>query len=98
MVGEAIGIGLCLLLWGAKAYLATRYVIKFRIAGEERWAWKRGTPDWVTLAMPWLQFLSWVVLLGLIAWWVFHAVRGIAAIALATSFSPGIAPRCPSFA
>ena len=43
MVGEATGVVLCLLLWGARAFLAAKYQVKYRVAGEIRWAWKRGT-------------------------------------------------------
>jgi hypothetical protein len=72
MVGEATGVGLCLFLWGARAYLAAKYMVKSTIGGEMRRAWKHGTPDWVTRILPWLEFLGWVALLGSIAWWVFH--------------------------
>jgi hypothetical protein len=82
MVGEAIGVGLCLLLWGTRAYLAAKYMVKYRVGGEGRRGWKHGVPDWVTRIMPWLEFLGWVALLGSIAWWVFHptSVGGAAAL------------------
>jgi hypothetical protein len=72
MVGGAVGIGLCLLLWGTRAYLAAKYVVKYRVGREYRRAWKHGTPDWVTRVAPWLEFLGWVALLASIAWWVLH--------------------------
>jgi len=72
MVGGAVGIGLCLLLWGTRAYLAAKYVVKYRVGREYRRAWKGGTPDWLTRVMPWLEFLGWVALLASIAWWVLH--------------------------
>jgi hypothetical protein len=72
MVGEAVGVGVCLFLWGTRAYLTAKYAIKLKAGGEERREWKHGTPDWVTRIMPWLEFLGWVALLGCIAWWVFH--------------------------
>ena len=34
MLAEAVGIGLCLLLWGTRAYLAAKYVVKSRIGRE----------------------------------------------------------------
>jgi hypothetical protein len=82
MAGEAIGVGLCLFLWGTRAYLAAKY--KCRIAGQARRAWRLGTPDWITRIMPWLEFLGWVALLGSVAWWVFHptSVGGAAALKL----------------
>jgi len=72
MVGEAIGIAVCLLLWGTRAFLASKYQVKYRVAGEPRWAWKRGTPDWIARAVPWLEFVGWVALLGAIACWALH--------------------------
>jgi len=72
MLAETVGIGLCLLLWGTRAYLAAKYVVKYRIGREYRRAWKEGTPDWITRVMPWLEFLGWVALLASIAWWVLH--------------------------
>jgi hypothetical protein len=72
MLAEAAGIGLCLLLWGTRAWLSAKYVVKYRMGGEARRAWRHGTPDGVTRIMPWLEFLGWVALLGSIAWWVFH--------------------------
>jgi hypothetical protein len=97
MVGEVVAVGVCLLLWGARAYLATKYVIRYRVAGERRWAWRRGTPDWITRAMPWLEFLSWIALLGFIAWWVLSPVHVMAVAPLARCFSPDAALRCHSF-
>jgi hypothetical protein len=78
MVGEVVGVSVCLVFWGTKAYLATKYRIKCRIGGEDRWAWRHGTPDWVTRVMPWVEFLGWVALLGFIACWLFHAVPVVA--------------------
>ena len=72
MVGEAVGVGVCLLLWGTRACLAAKYVVKYRVGRERRRAWKPGTPDWVARITPWLQFLAWVALLGCFAWWIFH--------------------------
>jgi hypothetical protein len=72
MVGEAVGAGVCLLLWGTRACLAAKYVLKYRTGREHRRTWKSGTPEWVTRIMPWLEFLGWVALLGCLAWWVFH--------------------------
>ena len=72
MAGEAVGVVLCLLLWGTRAYLAAKYVVKFRIGRGCHRTWKRGTPDWVTRIMPWLEFLGWVALLASVAWWVLH--------------------------
>ena len=68
MVGEAAGIALCVLLWGARAYVTARYRVRYRFAGKVRWIWKQGTPDWITRAAPRLEFLSWVAVLGLLAW------------------------------
>ena len=82
MAGEATGVVLCLLLWGAWAFLASKYQVKYSVAGEIRWAWKRGTPDWITRAAPWLEFVGWVALLGAIACWALHAVPVIAGMAL----------------
>jgi hypothetical protein len=82
MVGEAVGVGVCLLLWGTRAWLGARYVVKQKVGQEKRRAWKPGTPDWVTQTMPWLEFLSWVALLGCIAWWVLHPVSVGGAMAL----------------
>ena len=70
MLAEAVGVGLCLLLWGTRAYLAAKYVVKSGIDGKDRRAWKGGTPDWIVRVMPWLEFLGWVALLASIAWWV----------------------------
>jgi hypothetical protein len=72
MVGEAVGVGVCLLLWGTRACLAAKYVLKYRTGREARRGWKPGTPEWVTRIMPWLEFLGWVALLGCLAWWVLH--------------------------
>lgn len=72
MLAEAVGIGLCLLLWGTRAYLAAKYVVRSGIDGKDRRAWKGGTPDWIPRVMPWLEFLGWVALLASIAWWVLH--------------------------
>jgi hypothetical protein len=80
MVGEAVGITLLLLPWVARAYVVAKYRIKHMAAGKVRWAWKRGTPDWVTRAMPWLEFLSWAALLGFIAWWLLRPVPVMAGI------------------
>jgi hypothetical protein len=79
MLGEAVGIGLCLLLWGTRAYLAVKYVVKYRVGREYRRTWKHGTPDWVTRVAPWLEFLGWVALLGSIAWWVLHPASVVGA-------------------
>jgi hypothetical protein len=72
MLAETAGIGLCLLLWGTRAYLAAKYVVRPGINGKGRRAWKGGTPEWLTRVMPWLEFLGWVALLASIAWWVLH--------------------------
>jgi hypothetical protein len=79
MVGEAVAVTVCLLLWGARACLAAKYVLKYRMGGEDRRAWKPGTPGWVIRIMPWLEFLGWVVLLGCIAWWVLRPVPVVGA-------------------
>ena len=80
MLAETVGIGLCLLLWGTRAYLAVKYVVKYRVGREYRRTWKRGTPDWVTRVAPWLEFLGWVALLGSIAWWVLHLASVVGAM------------------
>jgi len=80
MLGEAVGIGLCLLLWGTRACLSAKYVVKFRIGREYRRTWKRGTPDWVTRVAPRLEVLGWVALLGSIAWWVLHLASVVGAM------------------
>ncbi len=67
MVGEAAGIALCVLLWGARVYVAAKYPVRYTLAGKVRRGWKQGTPDWITRAAPWLEFLSWVAFLGLLA-------------------------------
>ncbi len=80
MVGEAVGIAVCVLLWGARLYVTARYRVRHRhrFAGKVWWVWRQETPDWITKAAPWLEFLSWVALLGLLAWLAFRpvAVRG----------------------
>jgi hypothetical protein len=73
MVEEVVGVGVCLAVWGTKAYLAAKYRVPDGIGREDRWAWKHGTPDWVSRVLPWLEFLGWVVLLAVIASWFFHA-------------------------
>jgi hypothetical protein len=78
MVGEVAGISVCLAFWGTKAHLAAKHRIKHRIGGEDRWAWKHGTPGWVTRVMPWLEFLAWVALLGFLAWWACHPTSVLA--------------------
>jgi len=70
MVGEAVGIGVSLVLWGTRACLAAKYALKYSVGREHRRAWKHGTPDWITRIMPWLEFLGWVALLGSMVWWV----------------------------
>jgi hypothetical protein len=97
MVGQVIGVVLCLLPWFARAYVTSEYRISYTVAGERRWVWKRGTPDWITLTMPWLEFLIWVALLGFITWWVLLPVHMMAVAPLAMSFSPDAALRCHSF-
>ena len=82
MVGEALGAGLCLILWGTRAYLTAKYRVKYRIGGVDRRAWKHGTPDWATRIMPWLEFLGWVALLAAIAWWLLHTTSVGGAMAL----------------
>ena len=79
MAGQVIGVVLCLLPWLARRYLISKYQIRYEIARERRWAWKRGTPDWITRIMPWLQFVGWVALLGFIAWLVLRPVPVIGA-------------------
>jgi hypothetical protein len=74
MVGEVVSVSVCMVIWGTKAYLATKYRIPSRIGREDRWTWKHGTPDWVTRVTPWLEFLGWAVLLALIVGWLFHPV------------------------
>jgi hypothetical protein len=78
MVGQAVGIALCVLLWGARVYVKAKYRVRYRVAGKVRWVWKQGTPDWITRAAPWLEFLSWAAFLGFLAWLAFRpvAVRG----------------------
>jgi hypothetical protein len=82
MVGEAVGLGVCLLLWATRACLAAKYILKYGMGQELRRAWKPGTPGWVTRIMPWLEFLGWVALLACIAWWVFHPASVGGAMAL----------------
>ena len=82
MVGEATGVVLCLVLWGARAFLASKYQVKYRVAGETRWAWKGGTPDWITRAAPWLELVGWLALLAAIACWALDALPAIAGMAL----------------
>lgn len=72
MVGEAIAICLCVLAWAARLYVATKYQLRYKVAGQVRWTWKRATPDWITRVTPWLSFLSWVALLGLVFWWAYR--------------------------
>ena len=79
MLAEAAGIGLCLLLWGTRAYLGAEYVVRSGINGKDRRAWKEGTPGWITRVMPWLEFLGWVALLVSIAWWVLHPASVVGA-------------------
>jgi hypothetical protein len=88
MVGEAVGVVVCLLLWGARACLAAKYVLKYSVGREHRRTWKPGTPNWVARIMPWLEFLGWVVLLGCFAWWVFHPASVGGATALDVNPSP----------
>ncbi len=92
MVGQVIGVVLCLLPWLARGYVASKYQIRYGIAAERRWAWKRGTPDWITRITPWLEFVGWVALLGFIAWVVLRPVPVIAASVLVTCFSPHAFP------
>lgn len=96
MVGEAILIGLCLVLWGVKAYVAANYQVRRRTAFGVRWIWKRGTPDWITRAVPWLEFLGWVALLGCIAWWARRAAPTKGALPLAMC-SPDVGAQSSSF-
>jgi hypothetical protein len=91
MIREAVGFVLCLVLWLARVYVALKYQIRYRTAGEARWAWKRGTPDWITKAMPWLEFLSWAALVGFVAWWLLRPVPVMAAMGLAMRLSPDVA-------
>jgi len=91
MVGELVGVGVCLVFWGTKPCLATNYRTKSRIGGEGRCAWRQGTPDWVTRVMPWLEFLGWVALLGFIASWLLHAVPEVAVTADSFPFDLGVA-------
>jgi hypothetical protein len=85
MIGEAVGLSVCLVFWGTRAYLTAKYRIRHRIGGEVRWAWKHGTPDWVTRVMPWLEFLGWMALVGFIACWMLHAVPVVAGAGLQVS-------------
>ena len=82
MVGEATGVVLCLLFWGARGFLASKYQVKYRVAGKIRWAWKRGTPDWVTRVAPWLEMVGGLALLAAFACWALHGVPAIAGMAL----------------
>ena len=70
-MGQTLALALVLLLWGAKVYIRAKYGIKYKVAREERWAWKRGSPDWITKLLPWLQVLSWAALVGLVIWWAY---------------------------
>jgi hypothetical protein len=79
MLAETVGIVLCLLLWGTRAYLAAKFVVRSGIDGKDRRAWKEGTPGWITRVMPWLELLGWVGLLASIAWWVLHAASVVGA-------------------
>jgi hypothetical protein len=67
-----------LLFWGTRTYLAAKYRIRYRISGERRWALKHGTPDRVTLLMPWLEFLGWLALLGFVLCWLLNSVPVLA--------------------
>jgi hypothetical protein len=82
MVGEAVGVGVCVILWGTRAWLAAQYGVKQRTGREGRRAWKPGTPEWVTRIMPWLEFLGWAALLGCLAWWILHPVSVGGAVAV----------------
>ena len=88
MVGEAVGVGLCLFLWGTRAYLTAKYAVKSRIDGKDRRTWKHGTPDWVTRVTPWLEFLGWVALLGSVGWWVLHPASVVGAIKVEAGKNP----------
>jgi len=93
MVGEAAGIVVCLIFWGARAFLASKYQVRHRVMGEIRWAWKRGTPDWITRAAPWLEFVGWVALLTAIICWALHAVPVTGARPTAVFSSRDVAAR-----
>ena len=80
MVGEAAGLGVCLIFWGTKAYLTAKYRIRYRVGGEDQWAWRHGTLGWVTRVMPWLELLGWLAVLAFIASWLLHAVPVMAVI------------------
>ena len=94
MVGEAACLGVCLVAWGTRAYLAARYKIKYQIARENRWAWKHGTPDWVPRTMPWLQFLGWVGLLGFILCWSLRPVPLVGFLGLKVGPRAKLGSRC----
>jgi hypothetical protein len=76
MVAGGTAFVVCLILWGARAFVTSKYQVKYRVGGETRRAWKRGTPDWITRAVPWLEFVGWVALLGAIACWALDPVPG----------------------
>ena len=82
MVGEAIGVVVCLILWGARAFLASKYQVKYRVAREKRWAWKRGTPDWITRVAPWLEIVGWLALLAAFGCWAHLTLPAIAGMVL----------------
>ena len=68
MIRDPLAIALLLIPWLALASLAARFQVKYTVAGEVLWAWKGDTPNWIPLVMPWLRFLGWVALLGLVVW------------------------------
>ena len=92
-----MGVALCVLLWGARAFLASKYQIKYRVGGKVRRAWKRGTPDWIPRAVPWLEFFGWAGLLGAVAWWALHPVPVMGAVTVAIFRSRDVVAGCPRF-
>lgn len=78
MLEATVAIAFCLLLWGARGYLSWKYRIKCKFMGEVLWIWRSRTPDWITRLLPWLEFLGWVALAGLIVWWVLRCLTSTA--------------------
>jgi hypothetical protein len=92
MVREVLGALVCV-LWGLRAYISFRYRLRYHATGEGRRVWRRGTPEWLPLAMPWLIFLSWAALLAFAACWVACPVPALAGLAL-LGLSPAGADPC----
>jgi hypothetical protein len=73
MFADALALGLLLIPWLAQAFLASRFRVKYAVSGEVLQGWKDGTPNWIPPVMPWLRFLGWGALLGLVVWLLYFA-------------------------